>query len=123
MIGGSTSHVEAYIKAFWTHLQANFCHSSLGSKVFVERLPGIKHYVGETITRKSLGNMMPHTEADLNGADLMLFVGTGGGGVAWVGVICDNKGNSSKGIENKTIRIYGFRRLHPLFKYYVLFSF
>ena len=50
--------------------------------------------------------MMPHTEADLNGADLMLFVGTGGGGVAWVGVICDNKGNSSKGIENKTIRRY-----------------
>ena len=56
---------------------------------------------------------MPHTEADLNGADLMLFVGTGGGGVAWVGVICDNKGNSSKGIENKTIRRYRkFQGLH-----------
>ena len=55
---------------------------------------------------------MPHTEADLNGADLMLFVGTGGGGVAWVGVICDNKGNSSKGIENKTIRRHNGR---PLF--------
>ena len=101
-MGGSTSLVENNIKSVWTHLQANFCHSSLGSKVLIERLPGIKYYAGETI--KCSWDMTPHTKADLNGADLMAFIGTGGGGTAWLGVICDNQGNLSKGFVNKTIR-------------------
>ena len=32
-----------------------------------------------------------------------------------------DQGNLLKGIDNKTVRTYGFRRLHPLFTY-VLFS-
>ena len=117
-MGGSTSQVENNIKSVWTHLQANFCHSSLGSKVLVERLPGIKYYAGEWIDMESIGcsftmiegNMEKYIEADLNGADLMAFVGTAGvgwgewGGKAFIGSICNNIGNLSKGIDNKTIR-------------------
>jgi len=39
---GGTSQAEEYIAATWPHIQASYCHSSLGSKVLVERLPGIK---------------------------------------------------------------------------------
>ena len=45
----SAENVEAYIASIWTHLQTNYCHSTLGSKVLVERLAGIKHYSGVTL--------------------------------------------------------------------------
>jgi hypothetical protein len=95
-LGGSSQTI-AYIASIWTHLQMNFCHSSLGSKVFIERLPGIKHYSGMNLRadEASLISMYTNTENDLDGADLMLYMGhiVGGGGsgrVADIGVVCKN---------------------------------
>ena len=93
-----SSQTEAYIASIWTHLQMNFCHPSLGSKVLVERLPGIKHYSGMNLRADlaSLISMYTNTENDLNGADLMLYFGfTGagyaaGGGMAYLGIVCIN---------------------------------
>ena len=84
-----SSQTEAYIASIWTHLQMNFCHPSLGSKVLVERLPGIKHYSGMNLRADvaSLISMYTNTE-NLNGADLMLYMGydwIGGGSSAVVG--------------------------------------
>ena len=101
---GNSSQTESYIDSIWTHLQMNYCHSSLGSKVLVERLPGIKHYSGMNLktNRASLISMFTNTVNDLNGADLMLyfgFLGAGfasGGGVAWGGVVCKNGINKYK---------------------------
>ena len=95
---GGASQTEAYIASIWTHLQANYCHSSLGSKVLVERLPGIKHYAGMNLKpdAASLQSMFTNTENDLNGADLMVYIGFNlagrihGGGMAYLGIACEN---------------------------------
>ena len=76
----SAANVEAYIASIWTHLQTNYCHSTLGSKVLVERLAGIKHYSGVTLIGDgaSLEKMFDDTEKDLGSADLMLYFGFDG---------------------------------------------
>ena len=115
---GGASQTEAYIASIWTHLQVNFCHSSLGSKVLVERLPGIKHYAGMNLKGNVKGDashkaMYTNTENDLNGADLMLYMGfkgTGfsqGGGSAYGAVVCDNSNYRQK--EKQSINNYGSR--------------
>ena len=43
----SASEVEKYIGNIWTHVQAYYCHPSLGSKVKVERVGAIKHIEGK----------------------------------------------------------------------------
>ena len=95
---GGSSQTEAYIDSIWPHLQMNYCHSSLGSKVLVERLPGIKHYSGMNLKPNgaSLVSMFTNTVNDLNGADLMLYMGfngagfSSGGGIAYRGAVCKN---------------------------------
>ena len=95
---GGVSQTEAYIASIWTHLQVNYCHSTLGSKVLVERLPGIKHYAGMNLKGDdaSLQSMFTNTENDINGADLMLYMGfigagySSGGGISYLAVVCNN---------------------------------
>ena len=93
---GGTSQAEAYIAATWPHIQVSYCHSSLGSKVLVERLPGIKHYAGKTLVASGakLSEMFDLTVSDIGSADLMLYMGYdtayyGTVGIAWSPVVCD----------------------------------
>ena len=74
---GSKANVEAFIASIWTHLQVNYCHASLGSKVVVERLPEIKYYpVGELKANSAgLKKMYETTLNNLGSADLMLYMG------------------------------------------------
>ena len=90
---GGAAQTEAYIASIWTHLQVNYCHSTLGSKVLIERLPGIKHYAGITLggdTANCLQCMYANTENDIGSADLMLYMGfigpnySSGGGIAYL---------------------------------------
>ena len=98
------SDVDAYIDSIWTHLQANYCHDTLGSKVLVEKLAGNKHYSGISLAGDgaSLQTMFPHTVADLGTADLMLYfghIGSGyasGGGIAYLAVVCDQGNDKSR---------------------------
>ena len=109
---GGASQTEAYIASIWTHLQVNYCHSSLGSKVLVERLPGIKHYAGMNLKpdAASLQSMFTNTENDLNGADLMVYIGFNlagrihGGGMAYLGIACENGRDRLK----QSITCYGY---------------
>ena len=117
---GGASETEAYIASIWSHLQVNYCHSTLGSKVLVERLPGIKHYAGMTLKGDkpngvaSLKSMYTNTENDLNGADLMLYMGfigagfTQGGGIAYLAVVCNNLNDKQK--KKQSINNYGSRK-------------
>ena len=66
---GGAAQTEAYIASIWTHLQVNYCHSTLGSKVLIERLPGIKHYPGITMSN-TLSTMYANTENDIGGFQL-----------------------------------------------------
>ena len=93
---GGTSQAEAYIAACWPHIQVSYCHASLGSKVLVEMVPGIKHYAGKNLVASgaSLNEMFTDTANDLGSADLMLYMAAdtdyyGTVGIAWCPVVCD----------------------------------
>ena len=67
----------------------------MGSKVLVERLPGIKHYAGKTLVASDdkLNEMFDLTASDIGSADLMLYMGydtayLGTVGIAWPSVVC-----------------------------------
>ena len=100
-----------YIAAAWVHIQAYYCHPTLGSKVLVERLPGMKHYPGVDLSDKKLTKMHAHSRDDLGDADLMLYVEfdpscaycTFGGGRAYIGEICVNGYDWLK----QSINLYG----------------
>jgi len=113
----SASEVEKYIQKIWPHVQAYFCHASLGSKVQVERAAGIKHYKGKSLkcdpeaaAQASLKGMEATTMADLGDANLMLyfgFIGAGypqGGGIGNRAAVCAPK-QYSYGVHS--INCYG----------------
>ena len=107
---GGAAQAEAYIASIWTHLQVNFCHHSLGSKVLIERLPGIKHY--PAIKPYCLHCMYADTENDLGSADLMLYMAMNnpnsisGGGIAHLALVCNNDPNDKK--KKQSINNYGY---------------
>ena len=74
----SKSVINKYINSIWTHLQANFCHNTLGSKILVQQYGPIKHYPGKSIKKVSgingLEGMESITEKNLGKANLMLYV-------------------------------------------------
>ena len=72
---GSQSAVEAAINSMLTHVQAAYCHSSLGSAVKLQ-VEGIQHLAGKTLTPSGamLESMEKDTKCNLGSADLMVYV-------------------------------------------------
>ena len=72
---GTADAVEAYWNAAQPHLQAHFCHSTLGTKINIETM-GFKHYEGKrlTATIPNLNDMMGPTREDLGTADLIVYM-------------------------------------------------
>ena len=99
---GSAAAVEAYWNAAAPHLQARYCHSSLGTKIRIQRIGKFKHYAGKTITASSTGlyTMFDDTVADLGSADLIAYMCHdpsslyGVIGIAWRPVICEHSNNN-----------------------------
>merc|ERR1711997_658303 len=100
----SASEVENYIGKIWTHVQAYYCHSSLGSKVQVDRVGAITHIAGKNLkcdpkaaADASLKGIESTTAKLLGDAHLMLYFGfigahyTQGGGLANCPVACAPK--------------------------------
>jgi hypothetical protein len=95
---GSADAVVSYWNAAAPHLQARYCHSSLGTKIKVERIGDFKHHAGKTITASgaSLQAMFDDTVADLGDADLIAYMCHdtsslyGTIGIAYRPVICDH---------------------------------
>jgi len=98
---GGADAVEEYIAAVWTHMQVNFCHESLGSKILVE-LTDIKHYTGKILKNydqppgepSDLERMWDETLNDRGSADLMMYFGYRGnmywgGGRGHLGKVCE----------------------------------
>merc|ERR1711935_1325928 len=112
---GNHLSAKGYVILTWAHVQAYYCQPSLGSKIYVELLPDIKHY-NENLPGNdkatALKKMEPHTENDLGSADLMLYMGLdcdgtkssclwGGGRVSEIGIVCkDSAYNKYKGSIN-----------------------
>ena len=95
------TNIEKYIKALWTHLQANYCHPSLTSKVKVEKFGSSSHVDKNMLdtTSSTLKNFATGTETEIsNGAHLVAYLGYqskgGASGRASVGVVCKNSGHS-----------------------------
>ena len=99
---GSAAAVEAYWNAAAPHLQARYCHSTLGTKIKVERIGNFKYYSGKTLTASvdSLQAMFDSTVADIGSADLMTYIChdpsslPGVIGIAYRPVICDHSSSN-----------------------------
>ena len=92
---------EKYVNALWTHLQANYCHHSLTSKVKVEKFGSLKHVNKNMFNTagSTLSNFAQGTEAEIsNGAHLVAYLGYQAkgsfSGLASVGTVCRSWGNS-----------------------------
>ena len=72
------TNIEKYINALWTHLQANYCHYTLTSKVKVEKF-GSSSHVNKNMpdtTDSTLKNFQKGTETEiLKGAHLVAYLG------------------------------------------------
>ena len=94
---GSASAVEAYWNAAAPHLQARYCHFTLGTKIKIERIGNFKHYAGKTLTatKANLISLFDDTAHDIGDADLITYMSYennqyGTIGIAHTGVICDH---------------------------------
>ena len=72
---GSQSAAEAAINSLMTHVQASYCHSSLGTSVKLQ-VEGVKHFAGKTLTPSgaNLEAMYETTVCNLGSADLMVYL-------------------------------------------------
>ena len=94
------ANIENYINALWTHLQANFCHYTLTSKVKVEKFGSPSHVDKDMLDTlgTTLDDFAKGTETEIsNGAHLVAYLGYkssddtfGFSGLAWVGQVCRN---------------------------------
>ena len=95
------TNIEKYINALWTHLQANYCHYTLTSKVKVEKF-GSPIHVNKDMTNtagSTLNNFATGTDKEIsNGAHLVAYLGYqsewGYSGLASVGTVCSSFGHS-----------------------------
>ena len=76
-VGGTAAAAESYIKSALPHVQASYCHKSLGTKISIQRIGDIKHYSGRSLqaTGAKLREMWDTTLSDLGTADLMMYMG------------------------------------------------
>jgi len=100
-VGGTADKAEAYVRSTLPHVQAKYCHKSLGTKIYIQRIGDIKHYAGESLqaTAGKLIEMWDTTMADLGTADLMLYMGYennyyGTVGIAWGKTVCTHTSNN-----------------------------
>ena len=90
------TNIEKYINALWTHLQANYCHYTLTSKVKVEKFGSPSHVNKNMLdtTSSTLYNFATGTETEVSkGADLVVYLGltkAGFSGRAYVGTVCQS---------------------------------
>ena len=72
---GTSDSVKAYWNAALPHIQAHYCHSTLGTKIKIETI-GFKHYEGKRLTASgpNLRDMYGPTAEDIGSADLMVYI-------------------------------------------------
>ena len=103
---GSKAKVQAYWNDAVPHLQVRFCHSTLGTKIKIERIGKFKRYSGTLIaTGENLKAMQNTTAKIIGSADLMVYMchdpppGDGTIGMAYVGSVCGNNDKNKQSIN------------------------
>ena len=106
---GNEHEAEEYWKKTEPHLQARYCHISLGTKIEIESLHAPTHYSGKVLTpdKSSIYEMGDITENEIknNNVDLMVYMTRGNGtvpldqikhiGIGKIKAVC-TKGNPTK---------------------------
>ena len=93
---GSKDKVIAYWNAAAPHIQARYCHASLGTKIKFERI-GNFEYLDQKIVASSAGleAVKPHAPKVIGSADLVVYMANdetslwGIIGIAWCPSICN----------------------------------
>ena len=96
------TNIEKYINALWTHLQANYCHYTLTSKVKIEKFGSSSHVNKNMLdtTDSTLNDFATGTETEIsNGAHLVAYLGYQSiwrwTGRAYIGTVCRSSGHSA----------------------------
>ena len=97
---GNVDNVIAYWNAAAPHMQARYCHDTLGTKIKVERIGNFEYFDKKLVASSaSLGTVKYHAPQVIGSADLVVYMANDksslGGviGIAWVPVVCS--GSSS----------------------------
>ena len=88
------------------HLQVRFCHSTLGTKIKIERIGKFKRYSGTLIASgENLKAMQSTTAKIIGSADLMVYMChdplkiTSSVGMAYVGSVCSKNDKNKQSIN------------------------
>ena len=113
---GCHEAVRKYWNAVAPHLQARFCHSSLGTKIKIERV-GKLEYLDEKIDARGLGSAARGRKAKevIGSADLVAFMCDGEGrGVGDLDCLCsDEEGDEKISITEYYLNAAEFARVSP----------
>jgi len=96
---GGHSEAKTYIHTIMPHVQALYCHASLGTVIKIELKNDIKHFAGRDLSASGamLQSMFDTTKNNLGDADLMLYMAydppcqapcSYTAGIAYTGVAC-----------------------------------
>ena len=101
---GSKAAVEAYWNAAAPHLQARYCHVTLGTKIKVERVGNFEYFDKKIVASDAgLETVMNNAKEVIGSADLVVYMAhdetssDGTIGIAWSPVVCEpSQFNSQK---------------------------
>ena len=92
---GSEAKILQYWNAAAPHLQAHYCHGTLGTQIKVERIGNFAYFNKKIVaTRQGLDTVRSHARQVIGSADLVVYMANdeaslwGTVGIAWNPVIC-----------------------------------
>ena len=98
---GGEDAVIAYWNAAEPHLQAKFCHNSLGTKIKAERVGAFEYFNEKIVASQSgLNTVMDNAKSVIGNADLVVYMANdesslwGVIGIAWCPVICSSSSSN-----------------------------
>ena len=92
---GNANNVKAYWNAAAPHMQAHYCHNTLGTKIKVERIGNFEYFNQAIVASSvSLETVKSNARQVIGSADLVVYMAHdpsslyGTIGITWVPVIC-----------------------------------
>ena len=89
---GSTAKILQYWNAAAPHLQARYCHSTLGTKIKIERIGNLEYFDQKIdASEEGLDTVASHGIQIRGSADLVVYMVYGSAinsGIAWLSSVC-----------------------------------
>ena len=98
---GDEAAVIAYWNAAAPHIQARYCHATLGTQIKFERIGNFEYFDTKIVASgDDLDTVKPHAPTVIGSADLVVYMANdesslwGVIGIAWCPVVCSSSSNN-----------------------------